>query len=184
MLGIGWWCGKSRITGMTDFLLAGRRLDLVLCAGAMAATHFGGGALLGGAEYGFTHGLSGAWYGLSTGIGLAMLGLFTAKKFRALALFTVPDFLETRYGGRSIRLLGALLSVVALIGILAAQVKAAGFLPAPFCCQRCRHCKGRRIDRRRVLDRHQRGSGCCRNGRSGFIGCAVECGPGISLGAS
>ena len=38
LLGIGWWCHRTRISGMTDFLLAGRRLGVLLCAAAMAAT--------------------------------------------------------------------------------------------------------------------------------------------------
>jgi len=126
MLGVGVWCSRKRIAGVTDFLLAGRRLGVVMGAGALAATHFGGGAVLGGAEYGYTHGVSGAWYGISTGVGLLALGLVTAVKFRRLALFTVPDYLETRYGGKAVRLLGAVLSLAALVGILAAQVSAAG----------------------------------------------------------
>ena len=125
MLGIGWWCSKKRISGITDFLLAGRRLGLLLCTAAMAATHFGGGALMGGAEMGFEHGFSGAWYGIATGLGLILLGFFTASKFRNLMLYTVPDYLARRYGGKAIRLMGAILSLVALIGILAAQVNAA-----------------------------------------------------------
>ncbi len=103
LLGIGWWCHRHRISGMTDFLLAGRKLGTVLCAAAMAATHFGGGALMGGASYGFEHGLSGAWYGISTGLGLLLLALLTAGRFRALALYTVPDYLASRYGGRAVR---------------------------------------------------------------------------------
>ncbi len=125
LLAIGWWCHRTRISGMTDFLLAGRRLGVILCAAAMAATHFGGGALMGGASYGFQHGISGAWYGISTGVGLLLLALFTAGRFRALGLYTVPDYLATRYGGKAVRPVGALLSLVALIGILAAQVNAA-----------------------------------------------------------
>ena len=125
LLAIGWWCHRTRISGMTDFLLAGRRLGVVLCAAAMAATHFGGGALMGGASYGFEHGISGAWYGISTGIGLLLLALFTAGRFRELGLYTVPDYLAKRYGGPVVRPLSALLSLAALIGILAAQVNAA-----------------------------------------------------------
>ena len=125
LLGIGWWCHRNRISGMTDFLLAGRRLGVPLCAAAMAATHFGGGAVIGGASYGFEHGLSGAWYGIATGVGLVLLALLTASRFRSLALYTVPDFLEQRFGSRSLRVLGATLSLVALVGILAAQVGAA-----------------------------------------------------------
>ncbi|MEJ2720841.1 MAG: sodium:solute symporter family protein [bacterium] len=111
MLGIGVWCSRTRIGGVTDYLLAGRRLGVVMT---------------GGAEYGFKFGASGVWYGVSTGVGLLMLGFLTAGRFRRLALFTVPDYLAGRYGGKTIRVLGAVLSLVALVGILAAQVNAAG----------------------------------------------------------
>lgn len=124
MLLIGWWASKYYVKGMTDFLLAGRRLGIWLGAATLAATHFGGGAVMGGGEYGFKYGISGAWYGVSCGIGLLFL-ILTAGKFRALALYTVPDYLEQRYGGKGIRVLGTLLSLIALIGILAAQVLAA-----------------------------------------------------------
>ena len=106
LLAIGWWCHRTRISGMTDFLLAGRRLGVVLCAAAMAATHFGGGALMGGASYGFQHGISGAWYGISTGVGLLLLlvlaragnDLVTANAIKtlvilAITLIAVPVFI-------------------------------------------------------------------------------------------
>ncbi|MDN5332240.1 MAG: solute:Na+ symporter, family [Tepidanaerobacteraceae bacterium] len=125
MLLIGWWCSRYYIKGMTDFLLAGRRLGVWMCAATLAATHFGGGAVMGGGEYGFKYGISGAWYGVSCGIGLLFLAFMTASKFRDLALYTVPDYLEQRYGGKAVRVLGALLSLFALIGILAAQVLSA-----------------------------------------------------------
>ena len=124
LLGVGYWTNK-KIRGMTDFLLAGRRLGLLLTAGALAATHFGGGMVMGGGEYGFIHGLSGAWYGISCGVGLMFLAFLTASKFRNLSLFTVPDYLEQRYKSKTVRALGALLSLIALTGILAAQVLAA-----------------------------------------------------------
>ncbi|MFW6278581.1 MAG: sodium:solute symporter family protein [Bacillota bacterium] len=124
LLGVGYWANK-RIKEMDDFLLAGRRLGLLLTAGALAATHFGGGMVLGGGEDGFIYGLSGSWYGIACGIGLILLGFLTASKFRTLAFYTVPDYLEYRYGGKTLRVLGALLSVIAIIGIIAAQVIAA-----------------------------------------------------------
>ncbi|MFW5995930.1 MAG: sodium:solute symporter family protein [Halanaerobiaceae bacterium] len=124
LLAIGYWASR-KIEVMEDFLLAGRRLGLLLTAGALAATHFGGGMVMGGGEYGFIHGISGAWYGISCGIGLILLGFLTASRFRSLAFYTVPDYLEHRYGGKSMRVLGALLSLMAIIGIIAAQVIAA-----------------------------------------------------------
>jgi len=125
MLGIGWWAGRRYIKGMTDFLLAGRRLGVWMCAATLAATHFGGGMVMGGSEYGFEHGWSGAWYGVSCGIGILILAFVTAHMFRDLSFYTVPDYLEYRYGGTTIRILGSILSLVALIGILAAMVLSA-----------------------------------------------------------
>lgn len=122
MLVIGWWSGTRYVQGVTDFLLAGRRLGVGMTAATLAATHFGGGMVMGGSEYGFNYGWSGIWYGLATGIGILLLSLTTAERFRDLSLYTVPDYLEQRYGGKTIRVLGALLSLIALVGILAAVV--------------------------------------------------------------
>jgi SSS family solute:Na+ symporter len=126
MLAIGWWAARRRIGGVTDFLLAGRRVGPWLGAATLAATHLGGGALLGGAEQGFRIGLAGAWYGLASGAGLLLLALLTARTLRQLALHTLPEYLALRYGSRALQRLAALLSLVALIGITAAQVIAAG----------------------------------------------------------
>jgi len=125
MLLVGWWCSKKYIKGMTDFLLAGRNLGVWMCAATLTATHFGGGTVMGGSEFGYNYGLSGVWYGLSCGLGILLLAFTTAGKFRKLALYTVPDYLEQRYGGKTIRVLGAVLSLIALIGILAAMVLSA-----------------------------------------------------------
>jgi SSS family solute:Na+ symporter len=100
LLCAGFWANK-RIHGMTDFLLAGRRLGLLLTSGALAATHFGGGMVMGGGEYGFIYGLSGAWYGISCGVGLIFLAFLTAGKFRHLSLYTIPDYLEQRYNSKT-----------------------------------------------------------------------------------
>ncbi|MDI6638093.1 MAG: sodium:solute symporter family protein [Bacillota bacterium] len=113
------------VRNVTDFLLAGRRLGFFLATATLAATHLGGGFILGSGEYGYKYGLGGIWYGAACGLGLIILGLFLAKKLRALALYTAPDYLEMRYGGKTVRVLAALLSLIALVGILAAQVKAA-----------------------------------------------------------
>lgn len=106
----------------TDFLLAGRRLGLVLAAAALAATHFGGGFVVGTGEWGYTYGLTGMAYAFGAGLSLLILAFAAAKRMRRLGLVTVPDYLELRYRSRLVRLLGALLSLGAIIGILGAQV--------------------------------------------------------------
>lgn len=125
MLGIGVWATKF-IKSTDDYLLAGRRLGVVLAAATLAATHYGGGFVLGGASWGVTYGVGGFWYGAACGIGLALLGITFAKLSRALALYTVPELLRMRYRGYSVQAISALLSLLALIGIIGAQVWAAG----------------------------------------------------------
>jgi Na+/proline symporter len=125
MLGIGIWA-KKLIRSLEDYLLAGRRLGLVLAVATLAATHYGGGFVLGGASWGVKYGLGGIWYGAACGIGLILLGVTFAKLSRALALYTVPEILVLRYRGYSVQAISALLSLLALIGILGAQVWAAG----------------------------------------------------------
>lgn len=109
----------------TDFLLAGRRLGLLLATATLCATHFGGGFVMGSGEWGFQHGVSGIAYAAGVGLSLVVLGLVAARRMRRLAMFTVPDYLALRYQSNTVRVLGALLSLVAIIGIIGAQVWAA-----------------------------------------------------------
>jgi len=106
----------------TDFLLAGRKIGLFFLIFTLAATHFGGGFVTGGIEYGLLHGFSGGlWYGLGCGIGLILLSFF-APYLRELSLFTAPEYLGKRYNSRFVRLYATLTSLIAIIGILSAQI--------------------------------------------------------------
>ena len=120
---IGIWANKFN-NDMTDFLLAGRRLGLWLGSFALVATYFGGGFVIGLSELSYDIGLSSWWNGLGGGIGLILVGLM-AKRMRGFSFFTVPDFIKHRYGGSALGLISSILSLIALVGILAAQVGAA-----------------------------------------------------------
>lgn len=122
MLAIGFWANRYN-KDMTDFLLAGRRLGLVLATATLTATYFGGGYVLGLGEYAYVHGWIAIWQAIGGGVGFILVG-FMAYRMRELAFFTVPDYLSYRYGGNEVRVLSALLSLVALVGILGAQVLA------------------------------------------------------------
>ena len=121
IFGVGIYATRF-VKDSTDFLLAGRRLGLVLATAALAATHFGGGFVVGTGEWGYTYGLTGMAYAVGVGLALLVLAIVAAKRMRRLGLVTVPDYLEHRYNSKTARLLGALLSLVAIIGILGAQV--------------------------------------------------------------
>ena len=121
IFGVGLYATRF-VKDSTDFLLAGRRLGLVLATAALAATHFGGGFVVGTGAWGYTYGLTGMAYAVGVGLALLVLAMVAAKRMRRLGLVTVPDYLEHRYQSKTARLLGALLSLVAIVGILGAQV--------------------------------------------------------------
>ncbi len=121
LFGIGIYATRF-IKDSTDFLLAGRRLGIVLATAALTATHFGGGFVMGTGEWGFDYGLTGIAYAVGGALSFFLLAFVSARKMRRLSMFTVPDYLEKRYQSKTVRLLGALLSLVAIVGIIGAQV--------------------------------------------------------------
>lgn len=121
IFGVGLYATRF-VRDSTDFLLAGRRLGVLLAAAALAATHFGGGFVVGTGGWGYTYGLTGMAYAVGVGLSLLVLAAVAARRMRRLALVTVPDYLALRYRSRLARLLGAVLSLAAIIGILGAQV--------------------------------------------------------------
>jgi len=108
-----------------DFFVAGRKSSSLFITGSLLATIIGGSATVGMAGLGFKQGLTGAWWLLVGSIGLVFLGLFFAKKVRRLALYTLPELIEKQYD-RRMALASSVLIVVAWVGIIAAQIIAAG----------------------------------------------------------
>ena len=118
---VGVWACRF-VKNTNDFLVAGRRLGWVLATAALAATHFGGGFVIGTGAWAYEHGLSGIAYALGVGLSLLMLAVVAAGRMRRLGLMTVADYLAHRYQSNTTRILGAMLSLLAIIGILGAQV--------------------------------------------------------------
>lgn len=118
---VGVWATRF-VSSSEDYLLAGRRLGWVLATAALAATHFGGGFVVGTGAWAYQYGLSGVAYALGVGLSLLVLAVVAAGRMRRLGLVTVPDYLEHRYQSKAVRMLGAALSLFAIIGILGAQV--------------------------------------------------------------
>ena len=124
MLAIG-IVSRKKARGADDFFVAGRRSSSPFIIGSLLATIIGGSATIGMAGLGFKQGLTGAWWLLVGSIGLVFLGLFLAKKVRSLALYTLPELVEKQCE-RRMALATSILIVVAWIGIIAAQIIAAG----------------------------------------------------------
>src|SRR5699024_10514444 len=76
-------------------------------------------------EDSYVHGVSGVAYSVGTALGLILLGVLSAERLRSLSLRTITDYLALRYDSKLVRGLAAGFSIVAVTGIVAAQVNAA-----------------------------------------------------------
>ncbi len=124
MLAIG-LASRRKAKGADDFFVAGRKGSSPFIVGSLLATIIGASATIGMAGLGFKQGLTGAWWLLVGSIGLVFLGLFFARRVRKLALYTLPELVEKQYD-RRVALAASILIVVAWVGIIAAQIIAAG----------------------------------------------------------
>ena len=124
LLFIGWY--STRIIGSNeDFLVAGRRLGVVMLAGTLAATEIGGGSTLGVVEKAYGDwGLSSLWYVVSMGVTCLIMAIF-ARVMRETQIKTVPEYFRRRYD-RPSGLFTAIIMLLPLIGLTAAQFIASG----------------------------------------------------------
>jgi len=124
IIGIG-IISRKKARRADDFFVAGRKSSVWFVTGSLLATIIGGSATLAMAGFGYTRGLPGAWWILVGSIGLIVLGLFFAGKVRKFALYTLPELIEKQYD-RRVAFVSSILIVIAWIGVIAAQIIAAG----------------------------------------------------------
>jgi SSS family solute:Na+ symporter len=127
MVAVGFYLRK-RVKVTSDFLIAGRKLSLLLTTATLAAVQLGAGVILGGAELGAESGIwPGMWYGIGCGGGLILAGLLVASRLRRHGGYVPLDFFGDRYGERKwVRLWGWLSNIPSILGIFVAQLMAAG----------------------------------------------------------
>jgi SSS family solute:Na+ symporter len=115
-----------KIKDASSYFVADRSGGGLVITGSLLATTLGGSSTMGLAGLGYSKGLVGAWWLLVGAIGFLILSLWLAEKVRAYSLYTLPEILEKQYGGTSIKIVASLLIATAWLGIIAAQIIAAG----------------------------------------------------------
>lgn len=115
------------INRVSDFYVAGRKLNSTLLFSTLLAANIGAGSTVGAAALGFSKGLSAWWWVGSAGIGSLVLAFTVGPRIRRYAAMhnylTVGDFLEHRYD-RNVK---GIISVILWLGglaILAGQLMA------------------------------------------------------------
>ena len=133
MILIGFYVQK-RNKKASDFLIAGRKVNLPMTIATLAAVQIGAGVVLGSASTASGMGVwPGMWYSLGCGGGLIVAGLLFAKKMRRKDSFVPLDFYERRYGpNKWVRLWAWISNIPSLLGIFVAQLLACGSILAAF----------------------------------------------------
>ncbi len=133
MVAIGVYLRK-RVQYTSDFLVAGRKLGLLLTTATLAAVQLGAGVILGGAELGAESGIwPGMWYGIGCGAGLILAGFLVAAKLRRRKGIVPLDFFGDRFGERKwVRVWGWLSNIPSILGIFVVQLMAAGSILSTF----------------------------------------------------
>ena len=125
---------KRRIRRATDFLVAGRSLPLLLVVFTIAATHFGGGCIVGGCEWGAQYGLwPGTYSTLACGVACLAFAFIAGKFRKASQGITPPDFMEYRYGASQfLRGYHSFVYVTGITAIIASQLIGFGYIASVF----------------------------------------------------
>ncbi len=86
---------SKKVSRASDFLVAGRGLPVWVLAFTIAASHFGGGALVGGVQQGAELGRWAGMYGILGYAAACFVNAYVAPRFRRAANnMTPPDYVE------------------------------------------------------------------------------------------
>ena len=117
----------------SDYLVAGRKLNVTMTAITLAAVQIGVGIVLSSATNGYDLGVWPGMYAFGCGGGLIIAGLVTTKKLREQEGYVPLDYFAQRYGeSKAIRLWAWISNVPSLLGIFIAQLLASGGILAGF----------------------------------------------------
>lgn len=127
LFGIGFYSSR-KVGDTTDFIVAGRRLPILLCVFTVFATWFGSGTLIGAAGAAFNKGFPGVLANpIGSAVCLLLTGAFFARILWRMKLLTVPDLFLRRYG-KTAEILCGVCIIPAYIGWVASILVAFGYV--------------------------------------------------------
>lgn len=114
----------KKVKTTDDMMTGGHKIPFIILVGSLLATWCGGGGITGSAGVVYS---GGPWVGVLTfaapPIGIILL-YFIAGKVRKSNKLTVPEIMGARYGTAA-SIISALCVMLAYVGVLATQLKAA-----------------------------------------------------------
>lgn len=100
-LALGLWV-RRYVSNVSDYLLAGRKVDVYLGIASLAATEFGIVSCMANAELGYKYGFTGITPGIALAAAMFIVGWtgFCIKPLRDQGVITLPEFFERKFGKR------------------------------------------------------------------------------------
>ncbi|MGI9550441.1 MAG: sodium:solute symporter family protein [Aurantibacter sp.] len=95
----GLWV-RRYVKNVSDFVVAGRSVDLYLGIASLAATEFGIATCMANAELGFKYGFAGITPGIALTLAMFVVGYtgFCIKPLRDSEIMTLPELFESKFG--------------------------------------------------------------------------------------
>lgn len=122
-LGVAAWASRG-VSSKDGYLLGDRQFGVSSITLTLIATQVGAGMIFGTASESYSNGIMGISYVLGMVLGLIILGLGVGSRLRSLNISTAAELFETKYGSKNLRKFAALISILTMGGILAAQIVA------------------------------------------------------------
>ncbi len=120
---IGWWSSRF-VKNTSDFVIAGRKMPLMVVAASLFATWFGSETVMGASAAFVEDGLYGTIEDpFGAALCLFLVGVFVAKPLYRKNYLTFGDFFRERFSKRA-ELVGSIMMVFSYFGWIAAQLVA------------------------------------------------------------
>lgn len=91
----------------------------------VAATWYGGGIMMGTAEWAFGSGISNVWSWELTAVSVLLVGIFLSKHIRNLEVVTLPEVLKLRFDIKN-QVMLAIINIIILFAFVGMQILAIG----------------------------------------------------------
>lgn len=125
MLVVGYVVGKLKIKDAKDYLVAGRRMGLLMVSFSLSANIVGGASTTGIAQKAYGEwGISACWYILAVSVAMIPLSYF-APRIRKTMAVTIPEVVRRRFG-KAASNYTAILSVFSMFCLTSSQIAAFG----------------------------------------------------------
>jgi SSS family solute:Na+ symporter len=118
------WLASRGVSSKESYLLGNRSFNAFSITLTLIATQLGAGMIFGTAAESYHKGFAGLAYILGMALGLIILGLGVGARLRSLNISTTAELFETKYKSPALRKLAAIISILTMGGILAAQMVA------------------------------------------------------------